>query len=145
MASKVTLKEDCPILDWIDREIVDTYKSSYACDELSNILLDLRHHFCCEDSYTSYNKLLAGFYKLLPALENEFYLLGYRIRRWIALNFTLSLYDPLDRSKAEVISVCQTLRSLGQAKKEYFERHDYSVPFHDIRVNVLPKAVISQA
>ena len=132
-----TLLNACPVLDWIDRELVDTYQLTYGEENKSDILLELRHHFSSEENQSSLNKLVGGFYQILPRLEEHFYLFGYRIRQWFSLNFALQFSDPLSRVAIQHKPLCQTLRSLESERKTFFEECDYAVPYHDIRWSVV--------
>ena len=142
---RISLPTDCPILDWIDRELVDTYESFYTPTNACNILLEIRHHFSCPESYSSLNRLIGGFYHFLPQLESDNYLLGYRIRQWISFNYNLQISDPLDRVESELTPICQTMRSIDHIRKAYFEKYHYSIPFHDIRIKIIARASASAA
>lgn len=140
---KPLIKLDCPIIDWIDRELGDADQSAIEYYDLNNVLLDLRYHFSNTENRDSLNKLIGGFYQLAPSLDHKFYLLGYRIRQWISLNFSVEISDPLDRTPAEVVPICLTQRSLEELKKEYFEKHGYAVAYHDIRLKISSKTANS--
>ncbi len=125
------------VIDWIDRELVNTYTLDFERDMRTNTLLDLRHlflHFGTDNVH----RTLSSFYHLLPKLEEHYYLIGYRIRHWISLNFSLEGSDPLMQEEPIVRNICQTMRSLEIQRKIFFELFDYRIPFHDVRVRFKP-------
>ncbi len=136
ITSPTSLLHDSLILDWIDRELVDSYQLSHDLSQKRDILLDLRQHFIANDS--SYNKLVGGFYPLLPKVELHSYLLGYRIRQWFSLNFSIQVSDPLNRVITQIKPIYSTLRTLKNERKAFFEHSDFRVPYHDIRIEIVP-------
>lgn len=123
-----------PVLDWIDRELVDVSKSS--SNTKANVLLELRQVF----KQSSASAIITKFYRLLHRLERQHFLLGFRIRQWISLNFNLEVSDPLNRVAPENFSISPLARVLPQVKSLFFEFTTESIPFDDIRVTVRPAA-----
>jgi len=132
-----------PVIDWIDRELIDTYELRFEKKVSNNILLELRHHFITTQNQ-SLNVMIRGFYKYLPRLEKNFYLLGFRIRQWFSLNFNLKISDPLERVEPVCVALCQTLKNLDQEKKNFFEGSDYELPYHDIRISMEARLALSK-
>lgn len=133
---QVTTETLTPIIDWIDREVRDGYERRSEKRILTDVLLELRHHFSTCPLH-SHGKLVAGFYALLPRLEQSHYLLGYRIRQWFSSQFTVQLSDPLERVAPFIMPLEMGCKSLDELRKSYFEASDYEVPYHDIRLRVL--------
>lgn len=123
-----------PVLDWIDRELVDVSKS--FSNTKANVLLELRQVF----KQSSASAIITKFYRLLHRLERQHFLLGFRIRQWISLNFNLEVSDPLNRVAPENFSISPLARVLPQVKSLFFEFTTESIPFDDIRVTVRPAA-----
>lgn len=122
------------VLDWIDRELVDVSKS--FSNTKANVLLELRQVF----KQSSASAIITKFYRLLHRLERQHFLLGFRIRQWISLNFNLEVSDPLNRVAPENFSISPLARVLPQVKSLFFEFTTESIPFDDIRVTVRPAA-----
>ena len=122
-----------PLLDWIDRELVDTYGSE--CGRGGNTLLQLRKTL----SDKHLNAALGGFYRLLPRLERNHFLLGYRIRRWMSLNFEVLVSDPMGRAAAEVIEIRESDRDLKAHRERFSGDADCPVESCDLRVRVVAK------
>jgi hypothetical protein len=123
-----------PVLDWIDRELFDLSKS--FSNTKANVLLELRQVF----KQSSASAIITKFYRLLHRLERQHFLLGFRIRQWISLNFNLEVSDPLNRVAPENFSISPLARVLPQVKSLFFEFTTESIPFDDIRVTVRPAA-----
>ncbi|MBR9760154.1 hypothetical protein GYB43_07540 [bacterium] len=102
----------------------------------ANVLLELRQVF----KQSSASAIITKFYRLLHRLERQHFLLGFRIRQWISLNFNLEVSDPLNRVAPENFSISPLARVLPQVKSLFFEFTTESIPFDDIRVTVRPAA-----
>lgn len=129
----------CPVVDWIDRELAYTYQFSFNFTEKSDVLLEIRSLFSDQKTVSSLNKLIGSFYQLLPALESSHYLLGFRIRQWIAVNFLIRASDPLKRVDSVTYEILMTSKSVANYRKAYFEEVEYEVPLGDIRMEVIRK------
>ena len=121
-----------PVLDWIDRELLNVSKSFSN----ANVLLELRQVF----KQSSASAIITKFYHLLPRLERHYFLLGFRIRRWVSLNFKLEVSDPLNRVGPEKFSISPLARVLPRVKSLFFEFATENIPYDDIRVTVRPAA-----
>jgi len=119
-----------PVLDWIDRELHDISKSFSGAS--GNVLLELRQVFKQQTT----NAVIGQFYRLLPRLEQNHFLLGFRIRQWISINFRLEASDPLNRVAPQNFSISPLARTLPQVKSLFFEFAPKSIPFDDIRVTI---------
>jgi len=118
------------MLDWIDRELSDTFALSWGRG--GDALLELRHIF----KQSSINAIIGRFYRLLPRLERGHFLLGYRIRQWLSLNFEILVSDPLERVDAQLYPITQSDQSLPDPRRDFFEHARITIPFQDIRVAV---------
>ncbi|HBE98010.1 MAG TPA: hypothetical protein DDW68_12655 [Verrucomicrobiales bacterium] len=123
-----------PVLNWIDRELLHVSKSFSSAK--ANVLLELRQVF----KQSSAKAILTKFYRLLPRLERRYFLLGFRIRQWVSLNFNLEASDPLNRVGPENFSISPLARVLPRVKSLFFEFTTEKIPFNDIRVTVRPAA-----
>ena len=121
-----------PVLDWIDRELLNVSESFSN----ANVLLELRQVF----KQSSASAIITKFYHLLPRLERQHFLLSFRIRQWVSLNFNLEASDPLNRVAPEKFSISPLARVLPRVKSLFFEFTTESIPFDDIRVSVRPAA-----
>lgn len=122
-----------PLIDWIDRELVNSYGT--ASGRGGNTLLQLRKTL----SGSHLNAAIGGFYRLLPRLERHHFLLGYRIRRWIAMNFEMAVSDPLGRVEEQIIAIRENDRNPGACRFRFVGRRDVSIPACDLRVRVVAK------
>lgn len=77
-----------------------------------NRLLELRGVFC----QRNLNKVFGEFYRLLPRLQRSDFLLGYRIRKWLALHFDVEQSDPLGRIRAKVVALPSSMTALKDAR-----------------------------
>ena len=123
-----------PVLDWIDRELLKVSQSFLGAK--ANVLLELRQVF----KYSSASAIITKFYRLLPRLERQHFLLGFRIRQWVSINFNLEASDPLNRVGPENFPISPLARVLPRVKSLFFEFTTESIPFDDIRVSVRPAA-----
>ena len=123
-----------PVLNWVDRELFHVSKS--FSNAKANVLLELRQVF----KQSSASAILTKFYRMLPQLERHYFLLGFRIRQWVSLNFNLEASDPLNRVGPEKFSISPLARVLPRVKSLYFEFTTENIPFDDIRVTVRPAA-----
>lgn len=123
-----------PVLNWIDRELLHVSKSFSSAK--ANVLLELRQVF----KQASAKAILTKFYRLLPRLERRYFLLGFRIRQWVSLNFNLEASDPLNRVGPEKFSISPLARVLPRVRSLFFEFTTEKIPFNDIRVTVRPAA-----
>lgn len=128
-----------PLLSWVDAELADNYQLNFNNTQSSDILLELRSLLSSRLEKMDLKRFIAQFYKLLPRLEQRYYLLGYRMRQWLSLSYELILEDPLERVAAVRLNLQQDFKSISEAKKGYFEDADYEVPYHDIRVKVIAR------
>ncbi|MGE9271110.1 MAG: hypothetical protein ACQKBU_09940, partial [Verrucomicrobiales bacterium] len=85
------LEQIAPVVDWIDRELVDSCQTFDVF--AGNTLLDLRRVFMSN----GLNRIVGGFDRLLPRLEQKHFLVSFRSRRWLAWNFEVRVADPLER------------------------------------------------
>lgn len=123
-----------PVLNWIDRELLHVSKSFSSAKV--NVLLELRQVF----KQSSARAILTKFYRLLPRLERQYFLLGFRIRQWVSLNFNLEASDSLNRVGPEKFSISPLARALPRVKSLFFEFTTENIPLDDIRVTVRPAA-----
>lgn len=119
-----------PIIDWIDRELHETYANAYGRG--GNQLLELRQAF----RQHSLNKMVGRFYRLLPQLDQHHFLLGYRIRHWLSLHFEIKISDPLNRVEPKNFPIAQNQRSLEHCKDSFLKQSSTDTPSGDIRVQV---------
>lgn len=126
-----------PVIDWIDRELVETFSKAGTKKAArgGNDLLELRQAF----KNARPADLIGKFYRLLPRLNEHHFLLGYRIRRWLGANFEIRLSDPFERTAAQSYAISETRYSLVAAKCHFFEHAEVVIPFDDIRVEVTPR------
>ena len=118
---------------WVDCELGDMYYSRREGQEATNLLLELRGVLSTSQSATI---LVQKFYQLLPALEKSHYLLGYRIRQWIGMNYTIQVRDPLERASVAEYEIELSCKNLDSYRKSFFEANDYEIPYHDIQISV---------
>lgn len=126
-----------PVIDWVDRELVNSYVMSDGRG--GNTLLMLRKTL----SESNLNAAVGGFYRLLPKLERNHFLLAYRVRRWFAMNFELLVSDPLGRVDPEVVPVREHDRALGDFRNDYSLRSGRVVPAGDVRARVVRQGFLS--
>lgn len=96
-----------PVIEWIDRELMDAY--GVARGRGGDTLLRLRGIF----SGKSLNGAVGGFYRLLPRLERNHFLLSYRLRRWISVSYEVAVTDPLERVAESRLAIRPCDRDLG--------------------------------
>jgi|GEM_PF-1633410 len=130
-----TIPSLSPLIGWIDRELTDTYRTSYGRG--GNALLKLRRII----SGNSLNSAIGGFYRLLPKLEQNHFLLSYRIRRWISVNFEVLITDPLDRVSPERLEIRQSDLLLRSYREDFVERVGWSVALGDVRVRIVERGL----
>jgi len=123
-----------PLIDWIDRELTDSYK--VASGRGGNTLLQLRKTL----SEKHLNTAVGGFYRLLPRLERHHFLLAYRIRRWISMNFEALVSDPLGRVEPERITIRENDRNLITHRNRFAGQAHISIPACDLRVQIVGKS-----
>jgi len=123
-------------MEWIDCELADNYQLNYSSSHSVDLLLELRALVISERTL---NQFVKGFYKLLPRLEKDFYLLGYRIRQWLSIHLEVMISDPLERVDRTVYQIHQTTKSLDRMVKNFFEAKEYEVLYQDIRVEIVKK------
>ncbi|MFK7850429.1 MAG: hypothetical protein AB8D78_05565 [Akkermansiaceae bacterium] len=119
-----------PVIDWVDRELVDAYVMESG--KGGNTLLNLRQLL----SDSNLNAAVGGFYRLLPRLERNHFLLTFRIRRWLGMNFDLEISDPMGRVERELVSIRECDRALGEFRTGFSLRSGGVVPVGDVRVQV---------
>ncbi|QTN33328.1 hypothetical protein HZ994_13735 [Akkermansiaceae bacterium] len=117
-----------PLIGWIDRELADTFGTAHGRG--GDTLLKLRREF----SRNCLNSAIGGFYRLLPRLERNHFLLSYRIRRWISLNYEITVSDPLERVPAERLSIRQGDRALADHRGDFAQR---GIAAADVRMQVV--------
>lgn len=128
---KVAILEPfAPILDWIDRELRETYSDSRGRG--GNCLLELRQAF----QNQSLNVASGSFYRLLPRLERTHFLLGYRIRQWFSIHLEVVASDPLERTGPMTFPIGREQRSLASVREQYFGKTAGLIAEGDIRVQV---------
>ena len=120
------------VIDWIDRELGEVY--GRRCGRGGNTLLELRRIF----AERSLRRLFARFLALLPRLEKHHYLLAFRIRTLLSSQFRAKLSDPLERSPSTLFPLPQNAHSLRGLRRSYFEHSEVAIPFHDIRIEIVP-------
>lgn len=123
-----------PVIDWIDRELHETYHALRGRG--GNRLLKLRRIF----TQGSPNSVVGAFYRLLPHLEGTHFLLGFRIRQWLSLNFLAQVTDPLGRTPTTVFPILQTQRNLANLRRDFFETASVTIPPSDIRITLVQRA-----
>ncbi len=121
-----------PIIDWIDRELKEAYTGLWKSTNHGNILLEVRQAF----QQKSATAIVTRFYRLLPRLEKNYFLLGYRIRQWLSVHFELRLSDPLERTSPRQYPLGPAVRSLVETKRHFFEHAECPLPLNDIRTTV---------
>lgn len=119
------------VIDWIDRELGEVY--GRCCGKGGDILLELRRIFADR----SLNRLVFRFYALLPRLEKNHYLLGFRIRTLLSSQFQVRLSDPLGRAPAVLSPLPINAHSLRDLRRSYFEHSESCVPYADIRTEIV--------
>ena len=119
------------MIDWIDRELGDVYKNGRG--KGGNTLLSLRK--ILEDR--SLNRIIARLCAILPSLEKNHYLLGYRIRTLLSSQFRFKISDPLERTPARIAPLTFSKNSLQETRRFFFEHAATVIPFGDIRLEVL--------
>lgn len=132
-ARKPAISSLSPLISWIDRELTDTYGAEKGRG--GDALLKLRRIFSCN----SLNSAIGGFYRLLPRLERHHFLLSYRIRRWISLNFEVLVSDPLERFSAQCIQIQQSDVALGSYREDFATLSGSCVDENDVRVVVVQR------
>ena len=123
-----------PVLDWIDRELVEVLPFSPVVG--ANRLLELRGIFQKSDL----TAVVRHFQAVLPRLEKTHFLLCYRIRQWIALNVEVEVSDLLGRAQSEVFPIQLKCRNVQAFRREFFEHASEVIPLEDIRVECVLKA-----
>ena len=118
-----------PVLEWIDRELTQAY--GICGGEGGDTLLELRRAL----SQSHPNRLIRSFYRLLPRLERTHFLLGYRIRRWLALNFQFEVSDPLQRLRTFYLPLNGKGRDLSWLRELPLPP---GLPRRDLRIRALP-------
>jgi len=121
------------LIGWIDRELTDTYRTAHGRG--GNALLKLRRTFYGNSPHAA----IGGFYRLLPKLERNHFLLSYRIRRWLAVNFEVLVSDPLERVPSERLEIRQSDRTLGSYREDFAARAGFSVDPADVRVRIVER------
>lgn len=122
-----------PLIGWIDRELVDTYATTRGSG--GDTLLRMRRIF----SGNSLNAAVGGFYRLLPRLERNHFLLSYRIRRWISVNYEVEVSDPLERVAAVRMEIRQSETSLAGYRGDFSRVAGVSVALEDVRVRIVER------
>jgi len=85
------------------------------------------------------NAAVSEFYRLLPRLEKNHFLLGYRIRQWISLNFEILVSDPLGRVEPEGIAIRVKDRNLLEHRNRFVGQTDKPIDAYDLRVQIVEK------
>ena len=124
-----------PLIGWIDRELTDTYRTAHGRG--GNALLKLRRTFYGNSPHAA----IGGFYRLLPKLERNHFLLSYRIRRWLAVwNLpSMPIWWPLERVPSERLEIRQSDRTLGSYREDFAARAGFSVDPADVRVRIVER------
>jgi hypothetical protein len=123
-----------PLIGWIDRELTDTY--CIARGRGGDTLLKLRRIF----SGKSLNSAIGDFYRLLPKLERNHFLLSYRIRRWISVNFEVQMSDPLERVPPERLEIRQSDLMLGGYRESFADLEGWRVALGDARIQIVERS-----
>jgi len=131
LRTPVTLPLASPIVDWIDRELTETFSCQQGRG--GNCLLELRRAF----TGNSVNQMVEKFYRLLHRLENDHFLLGFRIPQWLSLHVQVRISDPLERAPELVFPIEFGFRSISPLKRLFFEQSAVLVPYQDIRLNIV--------
>lgn len=129
-----------PILEWVDLELhEDEMNNAHMTYHESDydLLLELRGLFTAFREGSSANKMIAGFYQLLPKLHINSYLLCYRIRQWIALNFTLRLSDPLQRMETRTYQMEQSITFIHDCRVAFMKQADDYISTSDLRIEII--------
>ena len=120
------------IIDWIDRELGETYSKDRGIG--GDTLLELRRVFL----HPSPNRMIGKFLSILPRLEKNHHLLGYRIHILLASQFKLRISDPLDRTPQQVVPLPRSRDRLDMIRRLFFEHADTIIPTGDIRLEIIP-------
>lgn len=127
--------------DWIDRELVNHVSSRKLIGERDlNSLLELRdlmsHHRKMDPA-----EVIREFFRLRKLLEQNFYLLCYRLRNWLSIFYELEISDPLERTGKKVEPLDLRFRDFGKmlnlARHRYFEEAPVTLLCADIRISVV--------
>ena len=129
-------KSTTPVLEWVDCELSDSYYLSFTRTQNTDVLLELR---ALITGKMSLGQMVKRFYGILPRLERSYYLLGYRIRQWISLNYLVRVSDPMGGVEAKIYTICQTDYQIDSLRKCYFEECNYAINFFDIRLEVIER------
>lgn len=122
-----------PLVSWIDRELVDTYATT--CGYGGDTLLRLRRIF----SGNNLNAAVGGFYRLLPRLERNHFLLSYRIRRWISVNYEVEMSDPLGRVEAVRREIRQSDLALLGHRENFSLEAGLGISPEDVRMRIVER------
>lgn len=123
-----------PLLDWIDRELGESVKLRQVRG--ANLLLDLRQTFARPLNHLSIRR----FFLQLAQLAKTHFLLAFRIRQWISLNFQVEISDPLARSPAMTFPLPASLGDLRTLRRQFFENSPTLVPWNEVRITFIAKA-----
>lgn len=122
-----------PLIDWIDRELMDSYQT--ASGRGGDTLLQLRQIL----SGNHLNAAIGGFYRLLPRLERDHFLLGYRIRHWVSLNFEILISDPFERVEPQRIAIRVNDRNLKTCRERFVRAKEDEIDPFDLRIQIVEK------
>lgn len=130
--------------DWIDRELVRHAESTHVvAPENLDDLLELRDLISRHKSMDAAT-VVRAYFRLRSRLEGNFYLLCYRLRAWVAVNYQLAVCDPLGRSTAQEMALDLSRRSfkslLDTVRRDYFEQADVCLDWQDIRIQIVKKS-----
>ena len=125
---------------FIDRELSWHSESLRTIDgEHLDGLLELR------DLVSTLEKLepreaVRRYFQLKSELENEYYLLFFRLRSSLAGRYQIVIEDPLQRSPGQIETVDLSSRDFRQmlvlAKAKFFEQADQLIPVGDLRCKI---------
>jgi hypothetical protein len=118
-------------VDWVDCELGVTYSKDHGigCDtllELRRVLLHL-----------SPNRMITKFLSILPRLEKNHHLLGYRIHILLSSQFRLKVSDPLDRNLLQIVPLPRSRDRLDMIRWLSFKHGDTFIPPGDIRLEII--------
>jgi len=133
---RIKQKSLLQVQEWIDCEVADTYFTNFQKENDLDLLLELRRIIT---EGRSNNQVVFGFYRLLSRLDRSYYLLGYRIRQWVSLNFIVRAVDPMGVVDSMDYSISSHFRDTSLFRKQYLEDCEYAIAYHDVRLELIEK------
>lgn len=136
--------EETTFSDWVDRELVRHATSSKViCPDDLDHLLELRELLTGHARLTPAS-VVRHFFRLREALNENYYLLCYRLRNWVSVYYELEVSDPMQREASQIIPVDTRFQrfdlAINRARFDFFEQATAEIPVNDIRIAVARKA-----